>query len=370
MINRLHQGDGPRRGRVGLPLIVVAVASGAGFWLGVLRHTTNGNLGLAARTSSLDFGEPWEQPGFPWTLVIDNPTEERVVIESLETTCGCTTPKPNSLTIDAGSSADVRLSIDLSPRRPSEALSPETDFSVGVIPVFRQGEQRLSGKGWTIRGRVHHALRPAERAMALGTAAPLVAGGPRDPITMTATALRPLRGVRALSASPFVSASVSPGPRPDQFLIAVRPTAELPPGPLQCALELRPETDAGELLPALKIKIEGLALAPVAAIPDELDFGIQKLGETATAAIRLESLLRKPFEILTVAIHDKTAAPLTAVEANEDATTLRMRKHFTSAGSFSAEVRVTIRMGDAALFELDIPVRAYVSGSPAEDQPT
>lgn len=356
-----------RRGRAAVPLMVVAAASASGFWLGILRHTTNGNLGLVAREHSLDFGEPWEQRDFPWTLVIDNPTSEALEIESLETTCGCTTPKPNRLTIAAGASADVSLKIDLSPRWPSEALSPLTDFSVGVNPVFRLGDRRVSGKGWTIHGRVRHALRPAERAIALGRTTRLVAGRPCDAVTMTATALRRLSGVHASSASPFIRASVSRGPRRDEFLLTVVPTAALPPGALQCFLELRPVTDAGEELPPVKVTVEGLALAPVAAIPDEIDFGLKTIGELAEATIRLERLVPKRFEIIGIQIHDETSERLTVVEVGGDTVSLRLSKQFAKAGNFVGGVRVTIRTADNEPFELSVPVRAYVSAVKSED---
>ncbi|HEX5447538.1 MAG TPA: DUF1573 domain-containing protein [Pirellulales bacterium] len=340
-------------------LMIAGVAAG-GFWLGILRHTTNGNLGLVAREESLDFGEVWEQAKFAWTVEIENPTSETVSIESFDTSCGCTAPEPSQMTIGPGSSSQVRLVMDFSPRKPGDAASPVSDFAVRLTPTFRRGETKLQGKGWLVRGRVHRALNPSRRAIVFGQTSQLVEGGPLETQTITAEAMEPLRGVEAMCEPPILSAAVIGDESPGTYRIAVTPSRGMRHGIFRATLLLQPITTAGERLPAVPIKIEGEMFAPVVAIPDAIDFGRQSLGGEAQVTIRLESPLRQPFGIDRLETRAEGEAQLTADRAEPPNRLIRLTGRFTRAGRFAAEARVWVRAANAEPFEIVLPVRGYV----------
>lgn len=358
----------PRRVRRAVPIFVVAIASTGGFGLGILRHKTDGNLGVVARESSLDFGEVWESGDFKWDLVLENPTSAPVSIESLEASCGCTAPTPQKLTIEPASSAVVRLRMDLSPRKGRDAKSPLTDFSVAVIPTFRRGDQKLAGKGWAVRGRVHHALAPSVRLIAFGRTDQLVAGAKTAPIEITADELCPLESVVASADPPLVATSVSRESDAQRFRIEVVPIADLAPGPFACSLQLHGATAAGERLPPIVVKIEGVVLAPVVAIPDEVDFGLRSPGELAAATVRLQSLVRKGFELENVEVLGDEGEPLSVEKMAGGDGVLHFRKQFAQTGKYSAKARIKIRPQGGEPFDLTLPVRAYISDNIARGE--
>lgn len=348
-----------RRARSWAPMLVVAAVASGGFWLGILRHTSNGNLGLVAREESLSFGEIWETADFAWTLTLENPTSEAVSIESLEASCGCTSPKPNQLTIAPGSSAEVRLKIDFAPRtneNPSAAIS---DFAVHVTPKFRRGEAKLAGKGWSVHGRVRRALRPSERSIVFGRTSQLVQGGQMPSETVTATALQPLRRVEASCDPPLLSTAVERADADGLFQIRVTPRPNLPPGLFRPTVYLRPVTLEGERLPAIVVNVEGEILAPVIAIPDRVDFGRHEVGDTAGALVHLESPLGKSFRVDRVEVDDASDEPLRASDYDGRDRSLRLEKRFTRTGSYKAKARLSLHAEEGTPFELVLPIRGY-----------
>lgn len=354
-----HADSTLRRARSLAPMLVVAAVASGGFWLGILRHTSNGNLGLVAREESLSFGEIWETADFAWTLTLENPTSETVSIDSLEASCGCTSPKPNQLTIAPGSSADVRLKIDFAPRTNEDPSAPISNFAVHVTPKFRRGEAKLAGKGWSVHGRVRRALKPSERSILFGRTSRLVQGGDMPSETITATELQPLQGIEASCDPPLLAAEVLPAGTDRLYRVRLTPRSDLPPGLFRSTIYLRPVTLAGVRLPAVGVKVEGEILAPVIAIPDRVDLGRHAVGDTAEALVRLESPLGKSFRVDRIEIDDATDEPLAASENDSRHRSLRLRKRFTRAGSYNSKARLRLRTEEGSPFDLVLPIRGY-----------
>lgn len=348
-----------RRAGSWAPMLVVAAVASGGFWLGILRHTSNGNLGLVAREDSLTFGEIWETADFEWTLLIENPTSQTVSIESLEASCGCTSPQPNQLTIAPGASANVKLKIDFGARTKDDPSAAVSDFAVRVTPTFRRGEARLAGKGWSVTGRVRRALKPSERSIVFGRTSHLVQGGAMPFETITATALRPLQGIEASCDPPLLSAEVEPADADGRFRIRVTPLSDLPPGLFRPTVYLRPVTLGGQRLPAIAVQVEGEILAPVVAIPDRIDLGRHPVGDTAETLVRLESPLGQSFRVERVEVDDSTDEPLRASKYDSRDRSLRLHKRFMRTGSYSAKARLWLRTDEGSPFELVLPVRGY-----------
>src|SRR5579875_1916054 len=76
--------------------------------------------GLAVAAADLDLGEVWEEKDIAWRLPIRNQTEGRIEIHDLVQTCGCTDIKPRRLSIAAGETATVDLTLDLTHRTYSD----------------------------------------------------------------------------------------------------------------------------------------------------------------------------------------------------------------------------------------------------------
>lgn len=359
-----------RRARSWAPMLVVAAVASGGFWLGILRHTSNGNLGLVAREESLSFGEIWETADFAWTLTLENPTSETVSIESLEASCGCTSPKPNQLTIAPRASAEVRLKIDFAPRTNEDPSAPVSEFAVHVTPKFRRGEAKLAGKGWSVRGRVRRALKLSERSIVFGRTSQLVQGGDMPSEIITATAIQPLQSVEASCDPPLLSAEVEQADVDGLYRIRVMPRPDLPAGLFRPTVYLRPVTLEGERLPAIAVKAEGEILAPVIAIPDRVDLGRHDVGDAAEAIVRLESPLGKSFRVDRVEVDDAADEPLRASEFDARDLSLRLQKRFTLRGIYKAKARLSLRVEGGKPVELVVPIRGYaVARDPGAPSP-
>jgi len=113
--------------------------------------------GLEPPPEHLNFGEVWEDAQFSMILPITNHRAQDIEIKRFHKTCNCSQIEPPSLTIPAGQTREVRLILDLAPRKAEEFGLAVRDFEVGIWPDA-PGETEGKDKWWTIRGRVRSAF--------------------------------------------------------------------------------------------------------------------------------------------------------------------------------------------------------------------
>src|SRR5581483_2768328 len=105
-----------------LAIVVLGLSFGVAYWAGLAARQANQPppMGviyvLAIAAADLDMGEVWEETGIVWRLPIHNQTTRHIEIHELQQTCGCTDIKPRRLTIAAGETATLELTLDLTHR--------------------------------------------------------------------------------------------------------------------------------------------------------------------------------------------------------------------------------------------------------------
>ena len=150
-MSRISQG----RWSVALAVVVMAIAIAAGaYWLGGSSTIRSGPLEVEAK--DLNFGEVWAQDRLEWNVPIRNVSGEDVEIVDLRFSCDCTTIERKSLLISAGSSAEMRLALDLASGHGIHAALPERPLSVDILPILKGGV--LLGNAWKIQGQVKSAF--------------------------------------------------------------------------------------------------------------------------------------------------------------------------------------------------------------------
>lgn len=302
---------------------------------GDLQGSTDSHV-LAVPSEQLNFGTAWEQPQFPWTLTIRNTSSRRVDIEYFSKTCTCAVIEPKSLTLEAGESRDLHLTINLKRTRIPE--SAESPFAIEIVPFERleTGPARALNS-FQVEGRVRYAIQYLS-VPELGThsedAQPLPA------VRLGLQSLLRLANLAVASTdSRFkvkVDGAIDPG---HSFALVVSPNERLPVGPIQFDVTITPELPGGERAPALVVPVRGRIVGDIQASPLSVIFGSRPVGESLEETITLTSLTGQEF---TVEKWDAQLPGLSVERATELANTFQIRQRVLAAGQQSGNILFVI----------------------------
>ncbi|MDZ4851296.1 MAG: DUF1573 domain-containing protein [Pirellulaceae bacterium] len=131
--NRIAIGDNVLLGKLsGCIVILLLLCTGL-----VVLHSTSASkkvtLGLEPiklAPDVVDIGEIFESTRCVKKILLTNSSPDRLEIVRFVSSCGCSSIDPIHLSIEAGESEDISVSID--------ATSKGQDFSVAIIPVLRR----------------------------------------------------------------------------------------------------------------------------------------------------------------------------------------------------------------------------------------
>ncbi len=319
------------------------------------------NAGLFVEPARLDFGSVWASKGFAWRLPIHNPTSRPVHIVDLRSSCSCTAIAPRQLTIPPGGTAEVQLTLDLTPLAGERASAASNWFSVLVTPYVAGGSAQEVG--WEVQGEVRNPFACAPQSpFAIDE---LVTGerGPATPIKLFAH--RDFERVEA-QCDPQVGEVRINTAGDRQHELTFRPASDQPLGPFEARVRVRAYERSQPAPVEFEYVLHGNVSHPVEALPAGLTLGALPVGEMVEETVTLVSRGGGPLG--NVAVDRAPAgAVVEVIESSAEQVVLRVRQQIVAAGAHLEPVRLTYRTNDGrALPPLELNV-AYIGVQRAGD---
>lgn len=296
------------------------------------------NAGLEIASTQLSLGEIWEESAFCHKLVLENRSSDDLKILDFATSCACMAIKPRSLTIPAGESREVQIILDLSARTSAESTLPARDFEAHLVP--RVQSHFPQQPGWTIKARVRRALTLTAPHIDCGL---IVRGQSPTPCETVATARIPLKSVRPDCDRSLAHVSVSRSDKArDTFDISITPSSIRPAGPFRFDVRLYPETVDSAPLPPTTLRVTGLAIDDIQALPSPVSLGAQPLGVLAEETVLLRSITGRPIQIHGI----NNAPPDLTIQLlprqSNTAPCFRLVQRITALGDQSSEISILV----------------------------
>lgn len=343
-----------------LAIGILGVSFGAAYWAGLAARQANQLPpmevidGLAVAPTDLDMGEVWEEKGISWKLPIRNQTPGRIEIHDLQQTCGCTDIKPRRLSIAAGETATLDLTLDLTHRTYSDFGQARRPFSVVLYPVLNPKSR--SRVGWKLHGTILSRVTVDPLAIDFGER-PIHGGTPVTQRVM-ATAHVPCQRLE-VAVKPEVAA-VTIFPQKDEktiFEIILAANPDLPPGKFQADVRIFTVSPNGEKALAVTLPVSGIMQPEVRLLPARLLLEAKPVGDMAEAVVTMQAASDAKVAVDHIEIDspDVRVEPVT-VEGIPAGRAFRVQQKVTKTGEQVSEVRIVIRKPDKKLLTLPVQV--------------
>jgi len=334
---------------------LVAAAAVAG-WVGG-RHAlveARANSGLVVEPARLDFGSVWASKGFTWSLPIHNPTEQLIKVVDLRSSCSCTSISPRELSIPAGATKQVQLTLDLTPAAGEQASSRSNRFYVLVTPHVAGG--LAQEVGWAVRGEV---LNPfdCEPRSPLGID-DLIFGQRPPAAAIKLHAFRDFERVEAECDPALGEVRINTASGREHEL-TFQPATEPPLGPFEARLRVRAVERSAQPPVEIDYVLHGSVLHPVEALPAGLTLGAVPVGDTIEEMVTL--LPRLGHSLGTVAVERAPEGAIVELaESSAERAVVSVRQRIAVAGARIEPIRLAVQTIDGkSLPALEVNV-AYV----------
>jgi hypothetical protein len=300
---------------------------------------------LVIPSSCLDFGEVWENKGFDWPLVVQNPTSEDVGIREFGFSCSCTGIEPKALNIPAGESREIRLTIDLRARKEADVTAEPRSFDVTIYPQLGEKGTKSSGLAWTIRGRVRSAIRLEQLFVDLGRHSE--ASQPLPAQEMLVTTFVPLHRLIATTDSPDLQVSVAPkAETPGQFRVVILPkTFEI--GAIDAKITLVPQQTEHQALLGKTLTVRGRIVNDIEVSPPSAAFGARSVGEVVEETVSLHSLTGRHFEVTRTSVDGDGLIVDRAARDEASEPRFLLRQRIAKKGEQTGRVTIAVHAADA-----------------------
>ncbi len=310
--------------------------------------------GLAVSPTDLDIGEVWEEQGVAWRLPIRNVSGARIEIYDLHQTCGCTEIKPRRLSLAAGETATIDLTLDLTHRTYSDHGQSRRPFEVMIYPVLNpKVRPRL---GWKLHGTIVSRVTLDKLAIDFGER-PVHGGTPVTQRVM-ATVHVPYQRLEA-AVKPEVAAVTIIPQKDDQstFEINLAANPELPPGKFQADVRIFTVSPNGEKALGVTLPLSGIMQPEVRLLPAQLLLEPKPVGEMAEAVVTLQAApdAKVTVDHIEIDSADVHVEPAT-VEGIPAGRAFRVRQKVTQEGEQVSEVRFVFRKAGNKLEKLSVKV--------------
>lgn len=291
--------EGRKRGRgalfpIGVMLALAGVCGAAAAWYLKKLPSSDAMNMLEPSPEHLDFGEVWEDAQFSMVLPITNHRGQDLEIKQFLKTCNCSQIEPPSLSIPAWQTREVRLILDLTPKKPEEFAASVRDFEVGLSPEV-PGETH--SVWWTIRGRVRSVMQSNMPKIDFGNISELSRSKPVQKATLTTRSS--IQKVTASCSSPHFEVTVArrSSGNTNQFDLVVAMKEMAKRGEIRCSISAVPELGDGERLPPRRIEVLGRIVRDIEFSPPGVFFGGCPVGTSKTETVTLRSLTGQLFEV-------------------------------------------------------------------------
>lgn len=299
---------------------------------------------LLVPPTSLDLGTVWEAEEFAWTVPVENREEVPLDVRSVRATCSCLSVEPQSFVLEPGGRRDLRLNIDLvSKASPTGEMSVQ--FTLLLNAESSWGRQR--GPEWTVKGKVRRALALPPPTY-LGRFSEL--SQPLPAWSIPVEVLAPLGSVAAGCNRPGFSASIDVPPAEGKAMLRLAPPPDLPVGPFEGTVTLKPVLKTGEPLPERHIRYSGVVASDLQAEPTVVQVGGRRLGERFEEVVTVRSLTGRP----VATVKAEAEGEGLSVEAVGDRQ-FRVRQVGCGSGSQTNRVRFTAEL-DGRKVKAELPV--------------
>jgi hypothetical protein len=261
------------------------VAGCVAYWVGA--QSTRKQIstdGLFVSERDLAFGEVWEQKAFVWTLPVHNSSGTDVTISGFGASCTCVSIEPHSLVIPAGTSRQIKLTLDLTRRPRGQRPTRSRTFTARVVPRIVSSNTAQQA-GWTLEGQIRTAFTGLPTLLAFDK--PLVKGDAYEPLSTTLRADDSVSNVQARCEPPIASVTVRrAGTSGHEFMLEATPHPAVEAGLFKCDIVIQPLREAGEPLPSTLLPVQGIILSPIQVHPPSLFLGPKPVGITDAESSR------------------------------------------------------------------------------------
>lgn len=260
-------------------------------------QTLEGSSGstLHVPPEGLNFGRRWMAERFVWTFPVANHGHERVTVHSIAASCSCLSVSPDQFTLEPGESVSLSVTINLAAKARSDG-----DVALELIPRgVSAGGTPLPPNSWVIRGKAQH-FATLDTPLNFGRVS--VLEQPLKPLRAVVTTAVPLpEGLDASTTSDFAQVKLTPIPSEGcKYQFELSFSKPLPVGTTAGEITLTPRNGAGAALPITTIPFAANLVPDVGCWPPSVEAGVHTVGESFTQTVRLESLSRRPFRLLSV----------------------------------------------------------------------
>lgn len=372
MPGRRHAAHPPPLLRTYVYLFILAALIGAGMYgyrILVLEEAseTKAPLGPTLRIADGrdNFGEVWENSEFEYVVPIENRGSEAVTISHFSSSCNCSRIEPTQLTISAGESRDLKLTLDLTARTAlgERFDKPVRDFQISIEP--RTDPAATQPVRFALQGRVKVAVHLANPVLHLGHHSELA-----QPIVVRKFGLRVSSFVKDLtvrSTSPSLKVIVQSLPsRPYQYELVASTADLLRRGFHSFEVQIFPRSASGEVLGAKRVPLHLRIERDIQVIPLAIVFGAREVGATTEESLTIQSLTKQNFQIIAL---ETKGEGLSAeqLKVNDGVTICQLKQSILKMGEQQGEVVLRIR--DQAGQEEDVSVKVTYLGIPYSGQP-
>ncbi len=300
-------------------------------------HTSQ-DLGVVARGAKVEH-----------RFTIENNNEEEIRIESVKSSCGCTTAKLTRQVLKSWEKAEIVVTLDTR----GEPGRKDATITVVFAPPF-SAEVQLHLHAF-IRGDV--VVQPGAAEFGL---VPQGAGGGRKLKISYAPGRPDWRIVRIECANPHVEAvAVETGRTPKlvNYELSVNLKKDTPPGYIRDQLVLV-TNDFNAQSARVPVPVEGLVTAALSVQPSSLMMGLAKAGQTVTGMLVVQG--RTPFHVLAVKSSDgrfRCTPPVEAALFHRLQVTFLAPEGPAAAGRAEATLRIETDLAGTAAVEVNASVQ-------------
>ncbi|MGD9856807.1 MAG: hypothetical protein AB7U20_17810 [Planctomycetaceae bacterium] len=351
--------------------LATVLFAGLGFYLGNEFSQSAPTLAISTGPSPLQidskhlsFGEVLARADLVLRVPVQNVSGQDVEILEWARSCGaCTAVEPESLTIPAGETREVAVTLDLTSSRPAETLNQSREFSKSIIPrvrFVRSGEEyRGPPLEWEVHGRVQDFVVANPPLVVCGESS--IRSPAFAPFRIDLTYVVDIETVTAACTSAQAGVETV---RVDgrQWRLDVTPAPENKPavGEFRCHVEVNHTAEGGDPLPPLRIPVMGARVPDVAAtvLPSPV-LGTHPVGANVPVVVRLRSRTGSRFEVEAADL-PSAALRVESIDQQGALTEYRLTKEVQQSGLEKVELKYHIKHADG--FEEESTARIYCVG--------
>lgn len=323
-------------------LLGVSTTSAQEWAKGMFDHTSH-DFGAVARGAKVEH-----------RFIIENSFEEDVHIQSVSSSCGCSTPQVNRKLLKTWEKAEVLVTVD------TRGFLGRKDATITVIfdQPFR-AEVQLHVHTY-IRSDV--VVQPG--AVLLGSVAQ--AAGAKQTLSVTYAGRDDWQIARVECANPNIEAKAVETSRTAgnvAYSLSVQLKPGTPPGYIRDQLVLV-TNDYDARAARVPVAVEGLVMAALSVRPSPLMMGAAEVGQPVTRNIVVQG--RAPFHIVAVKPSDarfQCKTPADAKAAQVVPVTFLADEPASASGTVSANIRIETDLSGADAINVNVSVQLAPAGA-------